>query len=434
MLYHIITYGCQMNVHESEKLAGMMEELGYKETDSVEKSDVVVFNTCCIRENAEQRAKGNIGALKKLKRNRPDMIIAVCGCMTQQKEAAFDLKTKFPFIDIIFGTHNLYKLKVFLKERLEKKNKIFEVLESDGYNLEEVPIYRTSRPNAWVNIVYGCNNFCTYCIVPYVRGRERSRKKNDILEEIKQLIAEGYSEITLLGQNVNSYYDAESKCDFAGLLREIDLFEGNYRIRFMTSHPKDLTEKIIKIISESKHIGHYIHLPVQSGSDKILKAMNRHYTSDDYLSKINLIRKYMPDCGITTDIMVGFPGETEEDFNDTLKLVEQCKFFSAFTFIYSVRKNTVAEKMQNQIEEDIKHKRLERLIDLQNEISVNISKSFIGRIVNVLGENFDSGWVSGRTDCGKLITFRGTENDIGEFIDVEITEAKLSSLIGIKIN
>ncbi len=369
MLYNIVTYGCQMNVHESEKIAGILEEMGYKHTEDREKADIVVFNTCAIREGAENRAFGNIGALKKSKKQNKDKIIIVCGCMTQQKQVADYVFKTFPFVDIVLGTHNLFMLKSLIERKQKEKKRILDYMESGDIH-EGVNAYRTSGDNAWVNIMYGCNNFCTYCIVPYVRGREVSRSKQDILNEIKEVIATNtYKTITLLGQNVNSYgNDDKNQGTFAELLDDICKLDGDFKLTFMTSHPKDLSDELIDVMKNNDKIIKEIHLPVQSGSNKILKAMNRHYTVEHYLELIGKLRKEMPNIRITTDIIVGFPGETDEDFMSTCELVKKVKYDGIFAFMYSKRSGTVAEKMPDQVEECEKNRRVNYLLDLEKEI------------------------------------------------------------------
>lgn len=369
MFYNIITFGCQMNVHESEKIAGMLENLGYEPTNSKENADIIVFNTCAIREGAEDRALGNIGALKKLKKANKDKLIVVVGCMTQQKSVADYMYKTYPFIDIILGTHNLYELPNLITKRLNTKKRILDNINS--YDIvENIPITRTSGDNAWVNIMYGCNNFCTYCIVPYVRGREKSRKKADILHEIKSLIdSNQYKQITLLGQNVNSYgKDSPENGTFAELLNDICSLDGDFKLTFMTSHPKDLTDDVIDVMSSNDKILKELHLPVQSGSTKILNSMNRKYTREQYIALIDKIKTKMPDIRLTTDIIVGFPGETENDFNDTISLIKYVQYDGIFAFMYSKRAGTVAEKMQNQVPEDIKHKRVNDILAIEKEI------------------------------------------------------------------
>lgn len=371
--YIVITYGCQMNIHESEKLCGMLEELGYKKTEDRNDADVIVFNTCCIRQGAEDRAFGNIGALKPLKKQKKDLIIAVCGCMTQQEDRVEKLKSTFPFVDIIFGTHNLYKFKEFMIKRLESKKRVIEFCTDDKLMPEQTNMVRDDKVNAYVNIIYGCNNFCSYCIVPYVRGRERSRDFNEIVEEVKDLISKGYKSITLLGQNVNSYGNdiKDENVNFNNLLKTLAKLDGDFSIKFMSSHPKDLSKEVIETISENEKISKEIHLPVQSGSNKILKAMNRHYTIEHYMDIVNYIKSKIPDVRLTTDIIVGFPGETEEDFEDTLNLIRNVKYDGIFGYMYSVRTGTKAEKMENQVPFEIKNERVNKLLALEKEIQKN---------------------------------------------------------------
>jgi len=372
MKYFIKTFGCQMNVHESEKLAGVLKSLQYEPTDNIDKSDVIVFNTCCIRDGVEQKIMGNIGSLKKLKKMNPNLIIAICGCMSQAKGRDKLLSTKFPFIDIIFGTHNIHEFKNYLELHRSTNNKIIDVWENEKGIFEEIEMSRDNiNRNAWVNINYGCNNFCSYCIVPYVRGRERSRDPEDIIKEVKSLINEGYKYITLLGQNVNSYgNDFKDKIyNFAMLLNAVAQLEGDYRIKFMTSHPKDLSEDVIKTIAENDKLSKVIHLPIQSGSNRILKAMNRKYTREHYISLIKMIRSYIPHAYISTDIIVGFPGETEEDFIDTYNLINEVKYDGVFAFMFSRRSGTVADAMDNQIDQETKKDRIHRLLELSKSIT-----------------------------------------------------------------
>ena len=430
--YAIITYGCQMNLHESEKLAGILTSKGYSNTDNLEDADVIVFNTCCIRENAEDRAEGNIGALKKLKRSNKNLIIAVGGCMSQQKGFAENFLKSFPYVDIIFGTHNLEEFGLLLDKKLSSKKKVVEVWDREKDIKEGVPKFRTSFPNAWVNITYGCNNFCTYCIVPYVRGRERSRKLEDILNECKSLVSEGYKEITLLGQNVNSYGKDLGNVNFGMLIDEISKIDGKFRLRFMTNHPKDLTEDLVQSISKSDKVCKSIHLPIQAGSDRILKMMNRHYTRGEYLEKIQYLRKHIPDIAITTDVMVGFPTETEEEFLDTYSLMEEVGFSGAFTFIYSPRKGTPAATYDGQIPEEISKKRIMKLIDLQNALNRQQSKEYLNKTVEILCEGFDEKkkMYLGRDTYGRMAYFPSENNIIGQFVNVRITKTGGISLIG----
>lgn len=433
--YCVVTYGCQMNLHESEKISGILSGMGMSAVNEPENADVVVFNTCCIRDTAERRALGNIGKMKELKKKNKNLLIVVTGCMTQQNGFAENMKERYQYVDVILGTHNISDLENQIRIRLEKKKRVAAVLDTDGYiDDETTPVTRTSFPNAWVNINYGCNNFCTYCIVPYVRGRERSRDMNSIVSECEKLITDGYKEITLLGQNVNSYGNdvPDENVNFANLLREVAKIDGKFRIRFMTSHPKDLTEDVVKAIRDNDKICNNIHLPIQAGSNSVLKNMNRRYTREHYLGLIDMIRRYLPDCGITTDIMVGFPYETEEDFLDTLDIVEKVRFSTAFTFIYSVRKGTKAAEMP-QIPYEIKQNRIKRLIARQNEITEEISKNYVGNVYEILVEGLQekkNGYVVGRTESGRLVSTKGDESMIGEFKNVKITAVKNAQLLG----
>lgn len=433
--YCVVTYGCQMNLHESEKISGILSGMGMSAVNEPENADVVVFNTCCIRDTAERRALGNIGKMKELKKKNKNLLIVVTGCMTQQNGFAENMKERYQYVDVILGTHNISDLENQIRIRLEKKKRIAAVLDTDGYiDDETTPVTRTSFPNAWVNINYGCNNFCTYCIVPYVRGRERSRDMKSIISECEKLINDGYKEITLLGQNVNSYGNdvPDENVNFANLLREVAKIDGKFRIRFMTSHPKDLTEDVVKAIRDNDKICNNIHLPIQAGSNSVLKNMNRRYTREHYLGLIDMIRRHLPDCGITTDIMVGFPYETEEDFLDTMDIVEKVRFSTAFTFIYSVRKGTKAAEMP-QIPYEIKQNRIKRLIARQNEITEEISKDYVGNVYEILVEGMQekkNGYVVGRTESGRLVSAKGDESMIGEFKNVKITAVKNAQLLG----
>ncbi|MCH5142539.1 MAG: tRNA (N6-isopentenyl adenosine(37)-C2)-methylthiotransferase MiaB [Clostridiales bacterium] len=430
--YHITTYGCQMNVHESEKIAGALTELGYKACENIENADIAVFNTCCIRENAENHAFGNIGMLKKLKAQKKGMIIAVGGCLPQQIGKANALHSKFPYVDIVFGTHNLGKLKDYILKKQGQKKSVIEIEECDGVINEGEKALRTSYPNAWINITYGCNNFCSYCIVPYVRGRERSRRSEDIINEARELIAEGYKELTLLGQNVNSYANGTDDIPFYKLLEKIAAIDGKFRLRFMTSHPKDFSEDLAKVIADNEKICNCVHLPVQSGSDSILKAMNRKYTSAEYLKKVDILKKHVPDCSITTDLIVGFPGETDKDFNDTLELVKKVGYTSAFTYVYSRRDGTVAAKMENQIDKEVSKARIMQLIDLVNSQTREHSAKYVGKTVEILPEDFDmkKGMYLGRDEYGAMAYFKSEKDVIGEFTKVKILGANGISLSG----
>ena len=430
--YHIVTYGCQMNVHESEKLAGILRANGYtEESEAPEEADIVVFNTCCIRENAENHAMGNIGALKKIKRARPDMLIAVGGCMTQQEGAAQRLRKKFPFVDIVFGTHNLDDFGALLARKAAQKRAVVEVPAHEGSVCEEDFSFRTSYPNAWVNIMYGCNNFCSYCIVPYVRGRERSRDPEHILREVQGLLAKGYREITLLGQNVNSYAPADGT-SFPQLLRRICEGQGKFRLRFMTSNPKDFGEELIAAIADLPQVCNLVHLPVQAGSDRILKLMNRHYTAREYLEKVELLRKRVPGCEVSTDIMVGFPSETEEDFCRTLELVKAADFSSAFTFVYSRRSGTRAAQMEGQIPEEVQKERIMRLVELVNAQTREKSRKYLGKTVEILCEDHDEkrGLYLGRDEYGRMGYFKSTADPVGRFVKIKVEDASGISLYG----
>ena len=375
MKYFIVTFGCQMNVHDSEKIAGILEDRGYSLAENREEADIIVFNTCAIREGAEDRVFGNVGALKKLKKERPDLIIVVCGCMTQKEKTALEMKQKFPFVDIIMGTFNMPKLSEYI-DKLLAERKRFIALQESGDIDELMPYARSSGDNAWVNIMQGCNNFCTYCIVPYVRGREKSRSEEAILTEIKELVATGkYKKITLLGQNVNSYgKDLETPVSFAKLLRDICKIPGDFKIWFMTSHPKDLSDEVIDVIAEEDKILKDIHLPAQSGNNRILKLMNRKYTREQYLEIIRKIREKIKDARITSDFIVGFPTETEEEFNDTYSLVEEVRYDSIFAFMYSKREGTVASTMEGQVPDEIKSIRVNKLLQLEKKIQKEDNK------------------------------------------------------------
>ena len=433
--YHIITYGCQMNTHESEKLAGILEMKGYEPIHESRGADVVVFNTCCIRENAENRVLGNLGFVKKLKEENRRMIVAVCGCMTQQPGAAERLKARCPFIDIIFGTHNLAEFSAYL-DKAEQGKKVSEVWERERETVESLPVKREEGVNAWVNIMYGCDNFCTYCIVPHVRGRERSRKPELIVDDVKRLLDEGYKEITLLGQNVNSYRGTDNAggiVNFAGLLeRAASCSTEKYRVRFMTSHPKDLTDDVIRVIAAHPNIPKFIHLPAQSGSDRILGLMNRKYTSADYLNRIETIKKHMPDAGLSGDIMVGFPAETEDDFLDTMRLVKAVRYVNLFTFIYSKRRGTAAALMDGQIDRPTVNERFRRLCGLQAGIGLELAALSVKNTYEILCDRYTkkTRLARGRTSGGKIIWFYSDTDLTGKFAFVTVTEVKNSNLYG----
>lgn len=426
-----------MNEEDSEKLSGMLKKEGYIRTEEREDADVIIFNTCCVRENAELKVYGNLGILKGLKSKNPNLIIAVTGCMMQQKGMAETIKKKFPFVDIIIGTHNLHNFPNYLNEVKKKDTSVLKIHEKENSIIENMPIDRKNSMKAFVTIMYGCNNFCTYCIVPYVRGRERSRTPENIEAEIKKLISEGYKEITLLGQNVNSYgKDLEPNVTFAELLKRVNNIEGLERVRFMTSHPKDLTDDVIEAIAKCDKLCEQIHLPVQSGSSEILKKMNRHYDREKYLDVVSKIKKLIPNVALSTDIIVGFPGETEKDFEETLSLVKEVEYDSAFTFLYSIRKGTPAAKFEDQVPEDVKHKRFNRLVEVLNEISAKKNKAYEGKIEEVLVEGTsknDENKLMGRTRTGKLVNFIGDKDSIGELVNVKIIKANSFSLTGEEI-
>lgn len=432
--YFIETWGCQMNEEDSEKISGMLKASNYEKTEFKDKADIIIFNTCCVRENAELKVHGNLGILKALKKKNPDMIIAVCGCMMQQEGVADEILKKYPHVDIVFGTHNAWKFPEYLNRVKTENKQIKEIVDDSSYIAEGVPVDREYDMKAFVTIMYGCNNFCTYCIVPHVRGREKSRKPEDILNEVRELVKLGYKEITLLGQNVNSYGKTlDEKVSFAELLRMVNDVEGIERIRFMTSHPKDLSDEVITAIRDCEHICEQIHLPVQSGSSRILKIMNRHYDREKYVDIIKKARKEIEGITITTDIIVGFPGETEEDFKETLSLCEEVGYDLAFTFIYSNRNNTPADKMPDQIPDDVKHERFNRLVEVINRRANDRNQETVGKVYEVLvegksknNENFSMG----RTRGGKLVNFECNENLQGQLVNVKIVKANSFSLVG----
>lgn len=432
--YYIETWGCQMNEEDSEKLAGMLEGMNYFESDDRNSADIIIFNTCCVRENAELKVYGNLGALKALKKERPDLIIAISGCMMQQKGVPEEIKRKYPFVDIIFGTHNIHRFPELLNNVIQTSSTIIEVWEKEGEIIEGVPIRRESSIKAFVTIMHGCNNFCTYCIVPYTRGRERSRTPESIIKEIEELTAQGYKEVTLLGQNVNSYGKDLEDMSFSKLLRIVNEVNGIERIRFMTSHPKDLTDDVIEAVKECSKVCEHIHLPVQSGSTNILKKMSRKYTKEQYLDLVSRIKEQIPGVALTTDFIIGFPGETEEDANETLDLVSKVEYDSAFTFIYSIRKGTPAAEYEAQVPDDVKHIRFNKLVELINTISEKKNKEYGGRTVEVLVEGTsknDENKLTGRTRTGKLVNFTGGDNSLtGKLVNVKITEPQTWTLLG----
>lgn len=432
--FFIQTFGCQMNEHDSEVMAGLLEERFYIPTKDIKEADFILLNTCCIREKAESKVLSMLGSLKKLKAKKPSLIVGVCGCMIQQKNIVPKILHACPFVNLMFGTNNMAQLPDYL-ERIEKYGQpVYEIVDEDSSADLKLPASREFPFKAFVNIMYGCNNFCTYCIVPYVRGRERSRKKEDIIAEVKELVADGAIEVMLLGQNVDSYgNDFKDSVSFADLLKEIDDIPGIERIRFMTSHPKDFSLELIDVIKNSKHICHSLHLPVQSGSNEVLKRMNRKYTRERYLEIVHAMREAIPDVALTTDIIVGFPGETEEQFQKTVDLVETVGFDNAFSFIYSKRPGTAAEKFEDQIPLEIKKERLQRLNTSLSKWSLYHNKKYEGQNVKVLveglSENNDN-MLSGRTDTGKTVIFQGDPSLIGKIVNVDITTAQTWVLKG----
>lgn len=429
--FHITTFGCQMNEHDSEIMAGLLIENGYVQASSRDEADIVIFNTCSIRENADKRFFGTLGQLKHRKeQEKENFTVCVCGCMMQQQHITDTLKAKYPWVDVVCGTHNFHELPKLLENLYTEKKKQFDIW-PDGGITENLPAERLFRHKSFVNIMYGCNNFCSYCIVPYTRGRERSRRPQDILREVHHLSADGVREITLLGQNVNSYKGEEA--DFTDLIYMLAEVEGIERIRFMTSHPKDLSDKLIGAFRDCDKLCKYIHLPVQSGSDAVLKAMNRKYDRKRYFSLVEKLRDAVPDIAISTDIIVGFPGETEKDFEDTLDLAERVGYDSAFTFLYSMREGTPAAKSPDQIPEDIKHSRFNRLVDVINKSAASKNAGYIGSVKEVLvdgrSRNGSSAW-EGRTDSFKLVNFHGRDGLEGKLVKVRITGANTFSLTG----
>ena len=433
--YTIQTFGCQMNEHDSEKLCAMIEEMGYEKSVLQQECDLIIYNTCAVRENAELKVYGNLGALKNQKRKNPDLKIAVCGCMMQQPHVVEEIKTKYRHVDLVFGTHNIYKFPELLATSMDSESMLVDVWDVDGEVVEGLRSNRKFELKAFVNIMYGCNNFCTYCIVPYTRGRERSREVKDILDEIKELVKNGTKEVTLLGQNVDSYGKTlDEKVTFAQLLRKVNEIDGLERIRFMTSHPKDISDEVIYAMRDCEKVCEFLHLPVQCGSTSLLKKMNRHYSKEYYLDIIEKARREIPDIAFSTDLMIGFPVETEEDVLDTIDVVRKVKYDTAFTFIYSKRKGTPAANMENQIPEQVKHERFNRVLDAVNEEIAKISESYKDKVVEVLVEGrskTDENLLTGRTRQNKLVNFTGGNDDlVGKLVNVKITSPKSFSLQG----
>ena len=428
------TYGCQQNEADSEKIRGYLAEMGYAFTQNEFEADVIVINTCAVREHAEMRVLGNVGALNHTKKAKPEQIIAVCGCMVQQEHMAEKIKMSYPIVDLVFGPHELWRFPELLNAVMTRHKRIFATAKDDGSVAEGIPLQRDGKVKAWLSIMYGCNNFCTYCIVPYVRGRERSRRPEDIVAEARQLVEEGYKDITLLGQNVNSYgKDLGTGTDFADLLRMVNDIPGDFILRFMTSHPKDATEKLFRTMAECKKCAHHIHLPVQAGNDRILKAMNRHYDREKYLAQVKLAREYMPDLVLTTDIIVGFPGETDEEFEDTISLCEEVRYDAMFTFIYSKRVGTPAASMEDPYTREDKQKHFDRLTETANRISGEKHAAYIGTVQRVLidGETGrDEYNLAARTNGGRLVHLKGSPELIGQFREVKITDGNTWALYG----
>ena len=428
---YVETYGCQQNEADSEKLRGYLAQSGYTITNTAEGADVVVMNTCAIREHAEQRVFGNLGALTHTKRRHPEQKIFLCGCMAGEETVSARVKKSFPYVDGVFSTHHLWQFPEILYNVLSRGKRQFYIADEPGSIAEGIPQIRDNTLKAWVSIMYGCNNFCTYCIVPYVRGRERSRKMEDILAECRQVIANGAKEITLLGQNVNSYgKDLEEKIDFADLLTEIAKIPGQFLIRFMTSHPRDASKKLFDTMANEPKIAKQLHLPFQSGSSRILKAMNRHYDREHYLELVNYAKSVMPDLVLTSDVIVGFPGETEEDFKETLSLISEVHYDSLFTFIFSPRPGTPAASMEDPTPKEEKNRRFDQLCALQNSISESIHTGYIGKTMRCLVDGKDKDLLTARTEGGRLVRFKGSESLIGTFTDIIITGATTWSLTG----
>ena len=429
------TYGCQQNEADSEQIRGMLREMGYAFTEDTSVADVIVINTCAIREHAELRVLGNVGALTHTKRRKPNQVICLCGCSMQEPHMAEKIRKSFRHVDLVFGPHALWRFPELLQQVLLKKERVFATEQSDGRIAEGLPVVRRGKIKAWVSIMYGCNNFCTYCIVPYVRGRERSREPEQILEEVRSLVAEGYKDITLLGQNVNSYgKDLDSNVDFADLLAQINDIPGDFLVRFMTSHPKDASQKLFETMARCDKVAPQLHLPVQSGSSRVLKAMNRHYDREIYLDEVRRLKALIPDIVLTSDIIVGFPGETQEEFEETLSLLEEVRFDSLFTFIFSPRVGTPAAKMDDPVPMEEKKKWFQRLLDTQNRISVEKHKEYIGRILPVLVEEENPADavnnLNCRTDGWRLVHVPGDVSLLGQRKKVKITDCSTWSLFG----
>ena len=431
--YFIKTYGCQMNVHDSENIKAILEQMGFKEVSSMDQADLILLNTCAIRENAHNKVFGMIGRLKHMKEEKPNIITGICGCMAQEEVVVNEILDKYRFLDIVFGTHNINELPMILAKAMHQNKIEVDVKTTEGDIIENMPVKRDSKYKAWVNIMYGCDKFCTYCIVPYTRGKQRSRRFEDIINEVESLKKDGYKEVTLLGQNVNAYgKDLGLDYDMSDLLEGV-ANTGIERVRFVTSHPWDFTDKMIEVIGRYPNIMPYIHLPLQSGSDRILKLMGRKYTKESYLELFDKIKKIVPNASITTDIIVGFPGETEEDFLETLDVVNRCKYDSAFTFIFSPREGTPAAKMKDDTPFSVKEERLHRLNEVVNKYALEANQKYLGKVVSVLLENVsdkDEGMLAGYTDTMKLVNVKAPKDMLGKIVDVKITDVKTWSMDG----
>ena len=434
---YFLTFGCQQNEADSEKLAGMAQEMGYDVTDTPEDANLIVVNTCAVREHAEKKAFSTVGQFKHLKAENPDLVIAMCGCMVSQPHRVEEIKRRYPYVDFVFGTGSLHRFPELLCERREKNKRIY-CPEEEALTVEEgIPVRRGSGYRAWVSIMYGCNNFCSYCIVPYVRGRERSREPEKIIAEVETLVAEGYRDITLLGQNVNSYGKGTAAgWDFADLLAALDRIDGDYRLRFMTSHPKDASRKLINVMASSRHVAHQFHLPLQAGSDEVLKRMNRRYDTAKYLDTLDYLREKIPDVTVTTDIIVGFPGETDDDFEGTLAMLRRARFDMIFSFIYSPRKGTPAAEMADQVPPKVQHERFDRMLAIQNEIGYEKNQVLLGVPMRVLCDGPSKNnpdLMCGRTEGNKIAFFKGDPDDAGKFITFRADRADAFAFYGEKI-
>lgn len=435
--YYIRTYGCQANVLDGQTIEGILQEVGYETTEDPREADVIILNTCAVRENAEDKVFGEIGSLKALKNANPNLIIGICGCMTQQPHIVDKIKTTYPQVDIIFGTHNINHLPQLINEAITKKVRVIEVYSKEGEVIENLPTYRLDKVKAFVNIMYGCDKFCTYCIVPYTRGKQRSRTEEDVIKECKELVEQGYQEITLLGQNVNAYgKDLKDGTSFAHLMEEVAKL-GIPRLRFTTSHPWDFSDEMFEVIAKYPNVMPFIHLPLQSGSDEVLKRMGRRYTSKEYMALVDRLRSIIPNVSISTDIIVGFPNETDEDFERTLDVVKYVKYDSAFTFIYSPRVGTPAAKIVDNVTDETKHIRFDRLIKTLAVYEKEKSDAYVGKTVPVLVEGFskkDESILTGYTDTNKLVNFKGDEKSIGKIVNVKVSEATTYYLKGEQVN